>query len=1037
MAATITSTSTRITISGQYKAFTSTSGSTTTVIQFSSGDAPASGDAGRFLMWKNGSATADWEIRYITSATTTTVTVGDGGFSSAPASGEDFVISTNLADIQSAVPAACTLSGKAYSFNGRDWLVTSNGFLADVDISIDTENQSSNASWQVSTNCAVQFGRLTGGEANDSTITRQGCYISMNNTRPNSGSSVFGTGGSELSNGGIVNFYGCYIKNYTSTAARWAFMRGVGPVRFIGSIWDGPIGGAFYHSASELVDTKFRGNTNLTPAWSIRATFVRPVSNVQFANGLAAFKTFQSFTGIFRDTVFDLDSLDTVVFVSGTVGGVTCIDSTTFTDADITDNASGFVNQAKSINYTITDTNGAGLTGVKVAVYDTDGDIQTGIQTSSSGAVGEITATFFKWLNASPSANKAPFDIRLRGYGYQYQDFQSAVSEPIKQEFRIPLNSVTVLSEASAAALTFITIDFTLKTVTVERERTLSEIYDYCQSQLALDANMDEPEFLTSLDGNVFTFADDWKLILDASGKIGSATGKTLVFGGSGNLQMLDDRNMIDNLTVDGDVDLDALATPITGVVADTIDFSVAGNYTLDACAVSQVTNSSGGTVNISLTNGSTVTTNTGPNINIEQVVTIAAASIIDDSRVQIYNVTKAAELDNSVVSGGAGYSFDVNLLGSTVDSGDVIRIRATYAVGTVAKEESTGTGVLSESGLSFLLTQDNDTVYNTLAINGSAQTGFSADYVDDEVDITVAANFSLANLYAWWTYNTTTAQGISDFFGGLVAEDIANFKINNSVVDIFLDNTTSTEVFSTDNRRLYRADGARPVKSPTTGGGGVDVEWREKVLVATGGFEESDRTQLFSLPQEQDIVDGVWDEPLTGATHNDPTSAGRRLRQASAWLSAEGEVGSSPSLTSVATNLTKNEDDFYNDHTFVFLSGPQQGQARIIEDYDGTTKTITFDEALTSLPTAGDEFSILANHEHTITQIKNGVLQGDIESGYSLEESIRLQNAILLGKASQAPNGTIFRDIADTKDRVTSITDDDGNRTDITLDET
>ena len=69
--------------------------------------------------------------------------------------------------------------------------------------------------------------------------------------------------------------------------------------------------------------------------------------------------------------------------------------------------------------------------------------------------------------------------------------------------------------------------------------------------------------------------------------------------------------------------------------------------------------------------------------------------------------------------------------------------------------------------------------------------------------------------------------------------------------------------------------------------------------------------------------------------------------------------------------------------------------------------------------------------------EIADAVFQGEIESGYSLEESMRLQNAILLGKASQAPNGTIFRDIADTKDRVTSITDDDGNRTDITLDET
>jgi hypothetical protein len=60
--ATITSTSTRITISGTYKAFTSTAGSTSTVIQYSSGDAPASGDAGRFLLWKNGLNTGNWEV---------------------------------------------------------------------------------------------------------------------------------------------------------------------------------------------------------------------------------------------------------------------------------------------------------------------------------------------------------------------------------------------------------------------------------------------------------------------------------------------------------------------------------------------------------------------------------------------------------------------------------------------------------------------------------------------------------------------------------------------------------------------------------------------------------------------------------------------------------------------------------------------------------------------------------------------------------------------------------------------------------------
>ena len=684
MAATITSTSTRITISGSYKAFTSTTGSTTTVIQYSSGDAPASGDAGRFLMWKNGTTTADWEIRYIESATASTVTVGDGGFSSAPGSGEDFVISTNLADIESAVPSACTVLGKSYSFNGRDWLVKSNGFMADVDISIDTENQNASASWQASTNCAVQFGRLTGGEANDSTITRQGCYISMDNTKPSENSNVFGNGYSELSNGPIFNFYGCYIKNYTSTAANWAFMRGTGPVRMIGSIWDGPIGGAFYHSSSELVDTKFRGNTNLIPAWSIRATFVRPVSNAQFANGLAAFKTFQSYTGIFRDTVFDLDSLGTVVSVLGSVsGGVTCIDSTTFTDSDITDSGSGFVHQAKSINYTVTDTSGTGLTDVKVAVYDTDGDIQTGIQTSSSGAVAEITATFFKWQNDSPSANKAPFDIRLRGYGYQYQDFQSAVSEPIKQEYRLPTNTVTVLSEAAAAALTFITIDFAGKTVTVGRERTLSEIYDYCQSQLALDANMDEPEFLTSQDGVTFTFADDWDVILDASGKIGTATGKTLVFGGTGVLQMLDIRNTIDNLTVSGDLDIDEAVTLTGCTVTGDATINTGGNDTLtfDGVTISgDTTNDGSNTLTINATNSSLTTSEPGTaagEVDIQNIVNLnvtvqdSSGSAIQDARVYIKD-SGGTQLVNALTNSSGVVTTTYNYISDEAISGFV-----------------------------------------------------------------------------------------------------------------------------------------------------------------------------------------------------------------------------------------------------------------------------------------------------------------------------------------------------------------------------
>ena len=353
MAATITSTATRITISGNYKAFTSTTGSTTTVIQYNTGDAPASGDAGRFLMWNNGSNTGNWEIRYIESATATTVTVGDGGFSSAPSSGEDFVISTNLADIETAVPTACTSSGSSYSFNGRDFAVTAGGFLGDVNKSLVTESTQTGsgfiATYPVSNNCAVQFGRLIGGEANDSTETIEGCNLIFevaNNTL------MFTNQGSFNSSGPVLNFYGCLIESFDNGNS--PFIRGAGPMRLIGCLCDGPMGGRLYSPASELVDTRFSGNTNGGIAWSLGGTFTRPIDNAFFFQNNTAVKAFQGWQGVFTNTRF-ADSNTFIIDAAASSGLLfTFIDCTTFDDSKISA-TNGNYKQAKSIDYTLAD----------------------------------------------------------------------------------------------------------------------------------------------------------------------------------------------------------------------------------------------------------------------------------------------------------------------------------------------------------------------------------------------------------------------------------------------------------------------------------------------------------------------------------------------------------------------------------------------------------------------------------------------------------------------------------------------------------
>ena len=120
--------------------------------------------------------------------------------------------------------------------------------------------------------------------------------------------------------------------------------------------------------------------------------------------------------------------------------------------------------------------------------------------------------------------------------------------------------------------------------------------------------------------------------------------------------------------------------------------------------------------------------------------------------------------------------------------------------------------------------------------------------------------------------------------------------------------------------------------------------------------------------------ADQVWDEAVSD--HNTSGSFGESLRQVNQGIvSAESTVNDASATTlSFVTNLTEASDDHYNDLTVVFTTGALTGQSRICTDYNGTTKTLTFDEAWTEAPADTDDFIILNIHNHTLTQISENV---------------------------------------------------------------
>jgi hypothetical protein len=154
-------------------------------------------------------------------------------------------------------------------------------------------------------------------------------------------------------------------------------------------------------------------------------------------------------------------------------------------------------------------------------------------------------------------------------------------------------------------------------------------------------------------------------------------------------------------------------------------------------------------------------------------------------------------------------------------------------------------------------------------------------------------------------------------------------------------------------------------------------ARWFVTLTLTTATFQARDKVGAVELDSTATaaLVDLIWDEPLTRATHNVATSAGKRLRQTTAFQQIDSTViDASATTTTFATDLDSAVDNFYNDSMLVFTDGALAGQVRAIYDYVGATKTIILEEALTSAPANGVAFAIVSLHIHPVSQIQSGL---------------------------------------------------------------
>jgi hypothetical protein len=168
-------------------------------------------------------------------------------------------------------------------------------------------------------------------------------------------------------------------------------------------------------------------------------------------------------------------------------------------------------------------------------------------------------------------------------------------------------------------------------------------------------------------------------------------------------------------------------------------------------------------------------------------------------------------------------------------------------------------------------------------------------------------------------------------------------------------------------------------------------------------------------------IADAVWDEVLTGATHNINRSAGKRLRQlANERIIAEGQV---ISATTNTITLEPIGTLCVGQTIVVTDQDTDEKQVRFILAFDTGTDTATVDSDWCVVPTAGDEYLLTTVRDPLVTRGDHptGTVGAEIDEMY-LIHGLKSGSALTVTPSSRAA-GAINQSITGDGTTTTTVT--------------
>lgn len=239
-----------------------------------------------------------------------------------------------------------------------------------------------------------------------------------------------------------------------------------------------------------------------------------------------------------------------------------------------------------------------------------------------------------------------------------------------------------------------------------------------------------------------------------------------------------------------------------------------------------------------------------------------------------------------------------------------------------------------------------------------------------------------------------------------------------------FIADDWSIRPYDADHRlrvsgNLYRPDGTTPFEART----GRTINIERDISAIVEGIEVGGGSPSA-------IAAAVWDEVLTGNTHNIQKSAGKLLRNLGNLVvhtdTAQGPAvnGNQIKLAAAASAI----DGAYDPSLIAIVDGTGAGQSRLIFQYEGSSRIATVDRTWKVEPDNTSEYVIYANagREH----VNEGLCQGGTASTVTL-------NALASSVDDVYLHQTIFIRSGTGEDQVGIVTAYDGTTKVATIDGT